>query len=78
MILQTLQTSMILLNNSKLKAGIPKTYNQEVENSLSYIVQYGNMRNLNYFTDGLKKMIANGSLSGQYTAGDQLTRPGCN
>jgi len=62
-----------LTEQFKLKAGIPKTYSQEVENSLSYIVQYGNMRNLNYFTDGLKKMIANGSLSGQYTAGDQLT-----
>jgi Xaa-Pro aminopeptidase len=67
-----------LTEQFKLKAGIPKTYSQEVENSLSYIVQYGNMRNLNYFTDGLKKMIANGSLSGQYTAGDQLTVPGCN
>jgi len=62
-----------LTEQFKLKAGIPKTYSQEVENSLSYIVQYGNMRNLNYFTDGLKKMIANGSLSGQYTVGDQLT-----
>ena len=62
-----------LTEQFKLKAGIPKTYSQEVENSLSYIVQYGNMRSLHYFADGLKKMIANGSLSGQYPAGDQLT-----
>lgn len=62
-----------LTEQFRLKAGIPKSYSQEVENSLSYVVQYGNMRNLHYFTDGLKKMIANGSLSGQYPAGDQLT-----
>jgi Xaa-Pro aminopeptidase len=62
-----------LTEQFKIKAGIPKTYSQEAENSLSYLVQYGNMRNLHYFTDGLKKMIANGSLSGQYTTGDQLT-----
>src|SRR6185295_8437870 len=62
-----------LTEQFKLKAGIPKTYNQEAENSLSYIVLYGNMRSLNYFAGQLKRMIANGSLSNQYTAGDQLT-----
>jgi Xaa-Pro aminopeptidase len=62
-----------LTEQFKLKAGIPKTYSQDVETSLSYFVQYGNMRNLNYFTGELKKMVANGSLSGQYAAGDQLT-----
>ena len=62
-----------LTEQFKLKAGITDTYSQEVENSLSYIVQYADIRNLHYFTDGLKKMIANGSLSGQYAAGDQLT-----
>ena len=62
-----------LTEQFRLKAGIPKTYSQELENSLSYIVQYGDMRDLNYFTDELKKLIASGSLSGQYAAGDQLT-----
>ena len=67
-----------LTEQFKLKAGIPKTYNQEVENSLSYFVQYGNMENLNYFTDGLKKMIANGSLSGPIRRGRSINCPGCN
>ena len=62
-----------LTEQFRLKAGIPKNYSQELENSLSYIVQYGDMRDLNYFTDELKKLIASGSLSGQYAAGDQLT-----
>jgi Xaa-Pro aminopeptidase len=62
-----------LTEQFRIKAGIPKTYSQEVENSLSYLAQYGNMRNLNYFTGELKKMIANGSLPGEYSAGDQLT-----
>ncbi len=62
-----------LTEQFKVKAGIPKTYSQEVENSMSYLVQYGNMKNLHYFTDGLTQMITSGSLSGQYPAGDQLT-----
>jgi len=62
-----------LTKQFKLKAGIPDTYSQDVENLLNYVVQYANMRNLNYFTDDLKKMISNGSLPGQYAAGNQFT-----
>ena len=62
-----------LTDQFKVKAAIPKTYSQEAENSLSYLVQYANIRNLHYFTDGLKKMIAVGSLSSQYPAADQIT-----
>ena len=62
-----------LTGQFRRKAGIPKTYSQEVENSLSYLVQYGNMRNLHYFIDGFKNMIAEGSLPAEYPAADQLT-----
>jgi len=61
-----------LAGQFRRKAGIPKTYSQEVENSLSYLVQYGNMQNLHYFIDGFKNMIADGSLPAEYPAADQL------
>jgi Xaa-Pro aminopeptidase len=62
-----------LAEQLKQKAGFPKDYNREVENSLGYLVQYGNLQNLHYFTDDLKKMIASGEVSNQYAVANQLS-----
>ncbi len=62
-----------LTEQFKQKIGFPKDYNREVENSVGYLVQYGNLKNLHYFTDAFKKMIASGEVSNQYAVADQLS-----
>jgi Xaa-Pro aminopeptidase len=62
-----------LAEQFKQKAGFAKDYNREVENSLGYLVQYGNLQNLHYFTDDLKKMIGSGEVSNQYAVANQLS-----
>ncbi len=62
-----------LTEQFKRKAGFPKDYDQNVENSLGNIARWGDMGALHYFTGKLKKMVAAGEMSDHYSAGGGLT-----
>jgi Xaa-Pro aminopeptidase len=62
-----------LIEQFKQKVNFPKNYDQQFENSLGYLAEYGNMHNLHYFLDQYRNAVSSGGLPNNYSVADQLT-----